>query len=298
MPFYIGSPVPLTFLLADANGNPADPAVTQPVCTVTLPDQTTTAPAVTHSGTGIFTASGPSTQAGHCLVSWSCADATRPGGFTDAYDIRALTETSLLSLAEAKRALRIAPGDTSEDDFVTEFSRSTTSIVEWWCGPVNVQTVTERLPAGGLTVQLSKPPVISLTAWTTIPAGLAGAGIAVPVPPSPMFPARMSGVSYPLSQLYADPLLGTVTHTSGLPFYYGEYIWLYQAGRPVIPDCISSGFKAILKHIFGMERGGASSGALGAGDETTTLTPMGYAVPNRALELMAAERPGAGAAFA
>lgn len=298
MPFYIGSPVPLTFLLTDAGGNPVDPAATQPVCTVTLPDQTTTAPTVAHGGTGTFTATGPSTQAGHCLVAWSCTDTAHPGGFTDAYDIRALTETSLLSLAEAKRALRIAASDTSEDDFVTEFSRSVTSIVEWWCGPVNVQAVTERLPAGGLTIQLSKPPVIALTAWTTIPAALAGAGIAVPNPPSPMFPTRVFGVSYPLTQLYADPLLGTVTHTSGLPFYYGEYLWSYTAGRPVTPDCIQSGFKAILKHIFGMERGGASSGALGGADETTTLTPMGYAVPNRALELMAAERPGAGAAFA
>lgn len=298
MPFYINSPVPLTFLLTDAGGNPADPASIQPVCTVTLPDQTTASPAVTHTGTGTFISTGPATQAGHYLVAWSCTDATSPGGFTDAYDIRALAETSLLSLADAKRALRIAASDTSEDDFVTEFCRSVTSIVEWWCGPVNVQPVTERLPAGGLTIQLSKPPVISLTAWTTIPAGLATAGIAVPNPPSPMFPTRVFGVSYPLTQLYADPVLGTVTHTSGLPFYYGEYIWSYTAGRPVVPDCISSGFKAILRHIFGMERGGVSSGALGAGDETTTLTPMGYAVPNRALELMAAERPGGGAGFA
>jgi hypothetical protein len=298
VPFYLGSPVPLTFPLTDANGNLADPASTQPVCTVTLPDQTTSAPSVTHSGTGTFTATGPSSQAGHYTVAWSCADTAYPGGFTDAYDIRALAETSLLSLAEAKRALRIDPDNTDEDDFVTEFSRATTGIVEWWCGPVNQQAVTERLPAGGLVIQLSKPPVISLTAWTVIPAALATAGIAIPNPPSPMFPARVFGVSYPLSQLYADPVLGVVTHTSGLPFYYGEYLWSYQAGRPIVPDCIQSGFKAILKHIYGMERGGQGSAALGAGESETTLTPMGYAVPNRALELMAAERPAAGASFA
>ena len=296
MPFYLGSPVPLTFQLTDEDGNPVEAVSTQPVCTITLPDGTTDTPAVTDGSP--YTATGPSSQAGHYLVAWSCDDATYPGGFTDAYDVRALTETSLLSFAECKRALRIAATDTSEDDFIIEFARATTSIVEWWCGPVNQQAVTERLPAGGLVIQLSKPPVISLTAWTTIPAALATAGIAVPDPPSPMFPTRVFGVCYPLSQLYADPALGVVTHTSGLPFYYGEYIWSYQAGRPIVPDCIQSGFKAILKHIYGMERGGQGSAALGADDDTTTLTPMGYAVPNRALELMAAERPDAGAAIA
>ena len=296
MPYYERDPVPLTFTLRDAGGNPVLAQSTQPVVTVTQPDQTTASPAVTTAGNR-YTATGPSLQAGHYQVSWSCADVTSPGGFTDAYDVRPMTETSLLSFAECKRALRIDPDDASEDDFIDEFARATTDIVEWWCGPVNVQPVTERLPAGGLAIQLSKPPVISLTAWTQVPAALAGAGIAVPNPPSPMFPTRVFGVSYPLTQLYADPQLGVVTHTSGLPFYYGEYIWSYTAGRPVTPECVQSGFRAILKHVFGMERGGRGSAALGTG-EATTLTPVGYAVPNRALQLMASERLSAGAAFA
>lgn len=289
MTIYIGQPVPLTFPLTDASGNPQQAVSTPPVCTVTLPDLTTQTPAVTYAGSQ-YTATGPSPQAGHYLVSWSCTDATYPGGMTDSYNVSGASELSILSLAESRRTLRIDPSDTSEDDFIRDFSPAVTAVVEWYCGPVLQQAVTERLPAGGLTIQLSKPPVLGLTAWTTIPAALATAGIAIPNPPSPMFPTRVFGVSYPISQLYADPVLGTVNHTSGLPFYYGEYIWSYQAGRVVIPDCILDGSRAILRHIFGMERGGAGGSASMAADEETTDTPMGFAVPNRALELMTPEK--------
>jgi hypothetical protein len=288
---YQRQPVPLTFLLTDSSGNPADAVATQPVCTVTAPDLTTSTPAVTNASTGTYTAPGPSGQAGHYTVAWACADATYPGGGTDSYNISAASELSILSFADAKRTLRIAATDTSEDDFIHEFNPAVTAVVEWYCGPVIQQAVTERLPAGGLTIQLSKPPVTGLTVWTTIPAALATAGIAVPNPASPMFPTRVFGVSYPLTQLYADPVLGTVTHTSGLPFYYGEYIWSYSAGRPVIPDCIIYGSRAILKHLFGIERGGGGgSASLGAADEETTMTPLGFAIPNRALEMMTPEK--------
>jgi hypothetical protein len=286
---YQGQPVPLTFTLTDINGNAVQAASTPPVCTVTLPDLTTQTPAVTYAGSQ-YTATGPSSEPGHYLVSWSCTDTTYPGGMTDAYNVSGASEVSILSLAESRRALRIDPTDTSEDDFIRDFSPAVTAVVEWYCGPVIQQAVTERLPAGGLTIQLSKPPVLGLTAWTTIPPALAAAGIAVPNPPSPMFPTRVFGVSYPVSQLYADPVLGTVTHTSGLPFYYGEYIWSYQAGRVVIPDCILDGSRAILRHVFGMERGGAGGSASMAADEESTMTPMGFLVPNRALELMTSEK--------
>lgn len=292
MPFYQGQPVPLTFTLTDDDGNPVKAQATAPVLTVTAPDLTTSTPDVAYSNArNLYTATGPSAQAGHYLVAWTCSDATYPGGLADAYNITPLASASILSLADARRTLRLPAADTSEDDFIAEFNPVATEIVEWYCGPVIQRAVTERLPAGGLAIQLSQPPVIALTPWTTIPAGLAGAGIAVPAPPSPMFPTRVYGVSYPTEQLYADPVLGTVTHTSGLPFYYGEYIWSYQAGRPVITKDILYGARALLRHLYGLERGGASgSGSIAAGDEETTLTPMGYAIPNRVLEALSAQQ--------
>jgi hypothetical protein len=288
VPFYVGSPVPLTYTSTDTSGNLQN---TAPVTvTVTQPDGTTgSAGPVSNPSQGIYTATFAAAQAGHHLVQWT-AGGSFPGALTDSFDIWPLTESAILPFADAKRTLRIGAGDTSEDDFVREFNEAVTNVVEWYCGPVMVQTVVEELRVGGLTVMLSKPPVISLTAWTSVPSQFsADTSRVVPSPPSPMFPVMVYGVTYPLAQLYADKVRGEVRHTAGLPFYYGPFLWQYQAGRPVIPMCITNGARAILKHLYGLERGGGGGTAIGQADEETSMTPFGFAVPNRALEMMAPE---------
>lgn len=288
-PWFTGAQVPLSFTLTDTQGNPQNSAsgTGAVTCTVYLPDGTTATPAVTNPSTGVYAAVFTSTQAGHHVFVFVCTDTTYPGAFSDSFEVQALPDSTIVSLAEAKEILH-QTATTANDAKIQGYNAAVTNWIEWYCGPVIVQTVTERLPAGGLVIQLSKPPVISLTAWTTIPPALANAGIAVPNPPSPMFPTRVFGVSYPLTQLYPDPVLGTVTHTSGLPFYYGEYIWQYSAGRAVIPACIYEASKITLKHIYMVETAGTGTGT-GTGDEETTKTPFGFAVPNRAIELLSSE---------
>ena len=95
MVYFLGGPVPLTFTLTDASGNPVNAVSTQPVLTLTLPDQTTTTPAVSNTGTGIYTATYKTTEVGHHLVSWTCADATYPGGYGDEFDVWSTTSTNV-----------------------------------------------------------------------------------------------------------------------------------------------------------------------------------------------------------
>jgi len=292
MPIYVGDPAPLTpFTLTDAAGNPVDPVVTQPVLTITKPDQTTVTPAVVHAGTGIFTAVYNTVQAGHHLVSWTCADATYPGGYADEFDVWSLASTNVLSRADAKAILGIAPSNTAYDDLVEKVNGSVTRWLEWRCGAVRPGTlVTEELRVGGLVVQLSNPVNATLVAWTQVPSQFsADTSRVVPAPPSPMFPVMVFGVTYPLSQLYCDPVKGTVRHTSGLPFYYGPYLWRYTAGYSDIPPNFRLAGSVTLRHLYGLERGGAGVAAAGAADEETTLTPFGFSVPNRAEELIAAD---------
>jgi hypothetical protein len=287
-PWFAGAQVPVPpFLLTDTTGAPQNAVggLSRVTATVYLPDGTTVTPAVTNPSTGTYAAVYTSTQAGHHTVVWISIDATYPGTFSDSFEVQPQQDATIVSLAEAKEILH-QTASTANDAKIQGYNAAATNWIEWHCGPVVVQTVVERLPVGGLVVQLSKLPLISLTAWTTIPAQLATAGIVVPSPASPMFPTRMFGVSYPLSQLYADPVLGTVTHTSGLPFYYGEYLWQYQAGRPVIPAGIYEAAKIVLKQLWMVEAAGTGTGT-GTGDEETTMTPMGFAVPNRAIELLA-----------
>lgn len=289
MPFYTGNQVLLAPPVnTDTTGTPQN---TTPVTvTVTLPDGTTATPTVTNPGTGQYQAIYTTAQAGHHAVSWT-GGGSFPFGYTDSFDVRALTETGIISFAEAKRTLRIPVADTSEDDFVAEFNRAVTDIVEWYCGPVNQQTVVEELRVGGLTVALSKPPVLNLVTWTSVPAELATDPnrTVAQANSGPMFPVMVFGVAYPLTQLHVNKTRGIVRHTSGLPFYYGPFLWQYSAGRPTVTECIRMGSKAILKHLYGMERGGQGGSAIGQADEETTQTPFGFAVPNRALEMMAPE---------
>ena len=288
MPYYQGNVVPLTYLNTDSAGTPQNTASV--VLTITLPDGTTATPAVANPSAGTYTATYTAAETGHYEVQW-VATGAYPGGFADSFDVWPLLEAAILPFADAKRTLRVAPADTSQDDLIRECNEAVTNVVEWYCGPVSVQTVVEELRVGGLTVMLSKPPVIQLQAWTSVPSQFsADPSRVVPSPPSPMFPVMVYGVTYPLSQLYADPRRGEVRHTAGLPFYYGPFLWQYQAGRPVIPMCITNASRVMLRHLFEMWRGGGGGTAIGQADEETTQTPFGFAVPNRALEMMAPEQ--------
>lgn len=286
-PWFPGTPVPLAFLLTDSTGTPRDAALLASVtCVVTLPDGTTASPPVTHSGavgSGMYVAVYTSAQPGHHTFTFTCADPTYPAAFGDSFEVQPLPDATIVSLAEAKEILHLT-GTTAYDAKIQGYNAAVTNVIEYWCGPVIVATISERLPARGVMQALSKPPVIALVPWTTTPPALASSGIAVPSPPSPMYPVMFWGVPYPATQLFVDQKRGIVTHTSGLPFIYGSYVWQYTAGRPVIPGCIYEASKIILKHLYMVEGGGTGTGT---GDEKTTVpTPFGFAVPNRAYQLL------------
>lgn len=285
-PWYAGAQVPLAWTSTDTTGAPFEG--TTVTLTVTAPDGTTGTPAITHLGGGSYQAAYTTTQPGHHKVAWTAAAAGPPAladAFADTFEVQPADDPTIVSLAEAKEILHLT-GTTQFDAIIQGKNAAITNWVEYVCGPVVQQTVLETLPARGTEVILSRPPVLELVAWTQVPAELANLGITVPVPPSPMIRTRVYGVEWPLTQLYCDLRRGIVTHTSGLPFYYCSYIWQYQAGRLVIPAGIYEGAKIALEHLFQVERGGTGSSDLSEGESETTDTGFGFAVPNRAMELI------------
>jgi hypothetical protein len=262
-PFDLNDPVLLSFPLTDVQDNPVNSTPT-PVCTVTQPDGTTATPTgVTNPSVGTYQVVFQPTQVGHHQVAW-VASGANPGGYTDSFDVWPTGDRSILSFNDAKQTIQIPFSTTNFDTEIRQYNESITDFIEYYCGPVIQQTVTERLRVGGLTVALSKPPVLSLVSMTAV---------------------LVYGVTYPLSQLTVDGATGIVRHTSGLPFYYGPYDWTYTAGRPIIPMGISQAARIIFKHVWSMQRGGGA-GAFGAGEEETNFEGFGFAVPNRALELL------------
>jgi len=291
-PWYVGVQVPLPpapFVLTDTSGNPQDASggTGTVVATVTLPDLTTSTPAVSRAGLGSYTANYTTTQAGHHIVTWS-VPGTTPGSFTDSFEVQPALDTTIVSLAEAKEILHLT--QTSQFDPVVQgYNSAITTWIEYVVGPCVQQAVIEVLPADGTEIALSKPPVISLTSWTTTPSFLASSGIAVPSPPSPMFPMRVYGITYPTTALSLDPARGIVRHQAGLPFIFGSYVWQYQAGRPVIPNNVYEAAKIALKHVYAVERGGQAGGTqagYGESEAAAVSTGFGFAVPNRAIQLL------------
>jgi hypothetical protein len=288
-PWYVGVQVPLPFTLTDSTGAAQDASggTGTVVATVTLPDGTTSTPAVTHvgaAGSGQYQALYTTTQAGHHIITWAVAGTT-PGSYTDSFEVQAATDPTIVSLAEAKEILKLS---TAQYDLqVQGHNAACTDVIEYYCGPVVQRTIIEELPSHGTEMFLSKPPVLQLLAWTVLPAQFSAQGITLPSPPSPMLRTRLYGLEYPLTQLHVDNERGIVTHTGGLPFIYCAYAWQYSAGRVIIPAGIYEAAKVILKHLYAVERGGQAGGTQAAyGESETTMTPLGFAIPNRAFEMM------------
>lgn len=282
-PWYQGAAVPLTWTSTDTTGTPFEG--TSVTLTVTLPDSTTSSPAVTHQGSGVYVASFTSTQAGHHLVAWTATATGKADAFADTFEVQPAQDGTIVSLAEAKEILHLQ-GTTQFDAILQSYNASATNWIEYACGPVVPQIVTETIPSHGTITVLGRPPVIELVPWASVPAELAATGITVADPPSPMIRTRLYGIEWPLTQLYCDPRRGIVTHTSGLPFYYCAYIWQYQAGRQIIPSGIYDAAKITLEHLFQVERGGTGAADTSAGESTTFLPGFGFAVPNRAIQLI------------
>jgi len=298
-PYDLGAAVPpgdLAFRLTDGAGNPVDGSPSPPVLTVTLPDATTQTPAVAHIGLGEYQPASPFavTQAGHHLWAWQATGASL-GAYVDSFEVRVAPDPTIISLAEARDILKMG-SDTSRDSIIRGYSQAVTEWVEYVVGPVVTQQVTEVVRAQGTVLILSKPPIrTDLGTTLANPNRRDGSTTNGLVSITPVL---TYGFMYDLDQLLVDGPRGIVRQYAGRPFFYSgdpysQYNVTYWAGRKVIQWGIYEASKIALKHIWAVERGGTVSGAAGYGESETQPTPMGFAVPNRAVQLLTPHSGGA-----
>lgn len=293
-PYDLGASVPqgdITLRLKDGLGNPASPG-TPPVLTITLPDRTTAVPAVTAAGTGTWTLENPwtVTQAGHHLWVWSWSGAYAAASpVTDSFEVRESPDVTIIALSEAREILKIPADDTSRDNDIRGYSTAITEWAESVVGTVVTRQVTELARAQGLVLTLGSPPVRTDLGTTLSPQnrrdGSTTNGLVS------ITPMLTYGFMYAIDDLLVDEPAGIIRHVAGLPFFYSgdtfaQYKVTYWAGRRVIPWGVTEGCKIALKHLYAVERGGAPSRAVGYGESETTTIGYGYAIPNRAAELV------------
>lgn len=274
MPYDLGATVRLTAECQDPASAPttADTATV----TVTQPDGTTATPAATEPtpGTGIYQADYVTTAAGRHTVRWlftGPADA-----WTDTFDVRPIAPPTILSLADAKKHLKRPPGRSDRDDEIQGWTESITRGIEGLCGPVVVRTVEERHDVSrATTIVLQHVPALELV------------GVS---------PILSTGTAYAVEDLDLDPETGVVQRLDGGTLI-GPLRAVYKAGRPVVTANITSAARIILQHLWRTTQGpGRPQPGTGDFDVTEPIAGFGYAIPNRALQLLEPDRlpPGVG----
>jgi hypothetical protein len=89
-----------------------------------------------------------------------------------------------------------------------------------------------------------------------------------------------------------DANAGLIRRKLGLPFYGPFFQWLpqvtvtYVAGwGTAVPAAFNSAARIIVKHLWDTQRG-VTSAPMQGGDETVILPGWGYAIPERAAQLL------------
>jgi hypothetical protein len=161
------------------------------------------------------------------------------------------------SLDELKAHLNITR--TSNDDELLLMLDAATDMVRSMVGSFDAGAVTERVAARGGTVVLSRRPPANVT----------------------------------VADSTGDSVTGfTVNAAAGLVYDVaartGPLTVSYTVGDGQVPPSVALATLIIAAHLWQTQRGPASSGPLAAAssDDLTTVPGAGYAIPNRARELL------------
>lgn len=270
----LGQPIRVSTEVRDISATLTDPL------TVTLkvkkPDAASlTYAAPTKDSTGKYHQDIPAddlTLTGHYSFYWvttgPAAGVSPPGDF-DVYDPM---EIAVLPLQDAKDALNIVQTNTAYDVEILVMVASIESALERITGgPLITTAVTERVRVGQnyRTLRLQKRPVVTVSKITDI----------------------ASNAQLDISDIEVDTNAGIVRRRMQLPFWStGPFFTVeYTAGWGTsLPPAFNLAARIILQHLWELQQGPSARPTMGPPElGGPTAPPAGFAVPARALEVMA-----------
>ncbi|MER7953842.1 hypothetical protein [Streptomyces sp. NPDC096030] len=271
MPYDLGGTVRLQADCRDASGVLTTAGAAS--LTITLPDGTTTSPTVSAPAqAGQYIHDYVTAQAGRHTVRWLFT--TPADAYTDSFDVRESAPPGILSLADAKKHLNKT--SSTDDDEIRTWVESITAGIEGFVGPVIVRAVTEVHDfRRARTIALHAPPVLSLTSVDSVLDG---------------------GTAYNVGDMAVDLTTGVLRLSSGGSLQ-GPLEVTYQAGRRVVPAAMTAAARIILQHLWRTQQGPARpQRGMQDFDVSEPVVGFGYAIPNRALQLLEPYRvpPGVG----
>jgi hypothetical protein len=266
-----GQPITLSTTVKNAAGQLGN--ATAIALTVQKPDASTqTYSSPTNDGTGLYHQDVPTVDInllGHYSYKW-VATGTNAGVSYSVFEVFDPLEVAVLGLQDAKDHLNIPQSNTTYDSEIqSKIATIQANLEKLTGGPIITRSVTERVPCpyGHTTLAVRQRPLVSVTSITDV----------------------ASGVAQSTSDLEIDSNAGIIRRKLGWPFlgWGGAYTVVYTAGwGTAIPPSFNEFARIVLEHLWQTQHGPSLRPSIG-GEEEVTLPGFGYAIPNRAVELIA-----------
>jgi hypothetical protein len=284
--WYLGQDVPLAVTVLNDAGAAAN--ASSVVVTVTNPDGTTQTPAVTNPGTGSYQAVvTAAAQPGTYLARWVATGS----GFTFVYEtqfqVQPSTVEQIVDLQSVKAHLNMIPTDTSQDAELLGFILAATPIIRDIIGPILPESHVQFFDGGVETISLPWQPVIAIQSIYEY-YGLS----------SFLLTEQQLGQQMNAFAFTVDYVTGQVTRRTfggqAAKFAIGDknVKATWTAGRTDIPYNVRLGALELIRHNWQMTqqggRGRMRSSVGGGGDEMSV--PIGFAVPDRVVEMLGPHR--------
>lgn len=242
-------------------------ASTGPALAITLPDGTAgSTPAPTHDGTKYSTTFTPTLPGRHTLL-WSTAAASH----ADIVDVWPTSPRYLVSRADAIERLRGSRTSIdSKFDALMLYIAAATAVVESVTGPL----------------------IKGQRTWKEVPA-FPARSIVLPHEEIDVTQVTIDGSELAPADYIVDEDAGIVSSLVGYFEPLTRVVVTYTAGSEQIAPQARQACLEILAHMWQLTR--QSGRPVAAGEETAT-TPIGFAIPKRALELLLSMPRAAGVA--
>lgn len=266
MPVDLGDAIPLSIVIYDAGGNPAN--ATSVTLTITLPDGTAfNAGVVLPTSTGQYSYNYPTEQVGRHVIQW-LATGANASAFSDSVYVQPVDGGEFISLQQFKKFIK-KTGNV-DDETLRTFVRGACGVIADRVGQVSPSTfVQEDIPTMGYIV-LDKRPVIEVRKVE----------------------------SFPGLELIAkaDPVTGaagwTLDTDTGI-LHLGDrrsYRVTYRSGMAVIPPNYILAALELTAHLWRSSQQNAAGGRPSIAIEETVISGTSYALPYSVRQLLGLEK--------
>jgi hypothetical protein len=189
------------------------------------------------------------------------------------FDVRTSDAPYLVSLADIKAQTNIS--NTASDEELRSYLEAATGVVERHLGRAVVRRARteQHLLRSGAALVVNWSPVISVTSLAMVDGSFTWN-------PATLYASSAGVITCPL---------GTAP--------YGHVTVTYVAGMTVVPEEYGLAARIIVQHLWETQRGAAGAPRAGGLGDTLGVSRgagsgLGYAIPNRALELLGTGMPG------